>query len=69
MTEVQKEIVLKMCDCNMKIVAVAREMHYYHENIRHHIRKIKEKTGLDPRRFYDLIKLREMVLSERKGMQ
>lgn len=65
MTELQKEIVLKLCDCNMKITAVAREMHYYHESIRQHVRKIKEKTGLDPRCFYDLIKLRKMILAER----
>lgn len=69
MTEIQKEIVLKLCDNNMKVVPTAREMHYSHENIRGHIYRIKKKTGLDPRCFYDLIKLRDMVLAERKEAQ
>lgn len=66
MTKQQKEIILQLCDCNMSPNMVAKKMNYHRNTIIYHLRKIKEKTGLDPMVFNDLVKLKAMA--ERKGI-
>ena len=61
LTEQQKSIIRSMCDNNLSIAAVARELSYHRNAIMYHVEKIKENTGLNPQRFYDLIKLEEIV--------
>lgn len=52
-----KEIVLKLADCNMQISEVARQMFMHRNSIAYHINKIKRITGKDPQNFYDLYDL------------
>jgi len=61
LTEQQKSIIRSMCDNNLSISAVARELSYHRNSIMYHIEKIKEQTGLNPQRYYDLVKLEEMI--------
>ena len=45
------EFIFAMCEENLNCSAVARK-HYVHYNIViYHLKKIKKKTGLDPRIF------------------
>lgn len=66
MKQQYKEIILEMCNCSMNASKVAREMNYSKGNILHHLDKIEEKYGLNPRKFYDLVELRRMALEEMK---
>ncbi len=59
MTDRQKEIVLLMAQCNMNASAVARKAYMHRSNVLYHIEKIEQDTGLDPKNFYDLVKLVE----------
>lgn len=60
LSELEKDLIKAMCACDLKIERVAKCMCYSRGNIVYHIEKIADKTGLDPRKFYDLIKLLEM---------
>lgn len=57
----RREIVLALAEHDLNILAVAREMYFHHNAVRYHCEQIHKKTGLNPRRFYDLVKLVEMV--------
>lgn len=61
LTEHQAEIVKAFADEDMSIMSVARRLNYHYNNICYHLDKIREETGLDPRRFYDLERLLRMV--------
>lgn len=60
LSELEKDLIKTMCDCDLKIKQVAIRMCYSRGNITYHIEKILDKTGLDARKFYDLVKLLEM---------
>ena len=61
MNDLQKSIVLSMAEHNMNKAEVARASYFSRGNVLYHCDVIKAQTGLDPRSFYDLIKLVEMV--------
>ena len=57
----EKELIEKLCDYDMNVTKVARAMYLHRNTVTYRMKKIKEKTGLDPMRFNDLVKLRKMV--------
>lgn len=57
MTDKEKEIIKTLADCNMNVHKTARVMNYHRNTIIYHLLKIKNKTGLEPLNFYDLVKL------------
>ena len=57
----QIEAIVGMAKHNMNIAEVARAYSFSRGNICYHCDVVKEKTGLDPRCFSDLVKLLEMV--------
>lgn len=61
MNDKEIEVIKSMCDCDMNVSRVARELHYHRNSIVYRIEQIKEKTGLNPSCFYDLVKLKEMI--------
>lgn len=61
MSDKEKEIVKKICDCDMNLSLVARELYMHRNTIVYHCDRIKEKTGLNPLKFNDLVKLKDMV--------
>lgn len=64
LTTRQKEIILALADNGMRIRRAADAMYCNHAGLYHHMNNIKDRTGLDPRDFWDLIKLVEMVKGE-----
>lgn len=60
MNEVEKEIVIAFAKCNMNLSETARLVHMHRNSIVYQLEKIQKKTGLQPKRFFDLIKLVEM---------
>lgn len=57
MTEQEAEIILAFARNNMRLNHTAQALHYHVSNVRYHFEKIEKKTGLNPRSFYDLLKL------------
>lgn len=51
------EILHGLADCDMNIAKTSRELFMSRSNLVYHLEKIKEKTGFDPLRFWDLMKL------------
>lgn len=59
--ERKREIVLAFAECSMSLSATAKKLHFHRNNIEYHLEQTRKKTGLNPRNFYDLIKLLEIV--------
>ena len=57
----EQEVVLAMADCDLRQASVARRLDTMPSAIQYNIERIITKTGLDPRRFYDLQDLLDMV--------
>ena len=56
-----KTVVLAMADYDMNEAQVGRLMHYRRNTIAYHCEQIFAQTGLNPKKFYDLVKLVELV--------
>lgn len=57
MNEREKQAVLMMAECNMNSSLVARKMGCNRTSVIWALDKVQEKTGLDPRNFYNLVEL------------
>ena len=64
LTPMQKEVILALADCGMKKFAAAKKMFVHYNTIEYHVYQIIRKTGKDPRKFYDLLDLVQMVKGE-----
>jgi len=67
LTPHSREIILAFADSNMNLAAVARQVFMSRGGVRYHFDKIKERTGLDPGDFYDLIELVKLVEAYEEG--
>lgn len=65
--ERKREIILAMAECNMNESEVSRKLHFHRNNVVYHCEQVREKIGLNPRNFYDLVKLVEMVKEDNNG--
>lgn len=61
LTAIEKEIILMMADCDLKMAEVGKRIGYCRGAVFYHSRRIQQKTGLNPRSFYDLLILLDMV--------
>ena len=61
LTEREKRILWSMFRHSLNASAAGREMYYGKNTIVYHLDKIKTKTGLDPRNFFDAVELLEML--------
>ena len=69
MTEKQAKIIVAMAQNDLNMAKTSRATFYHFQNVRYHVNEIEKKTGLDPRKFYDMLKLlpeAEAVLERRK---
>ena len=53
------KILLVFADCNMSVRATAKKVYLSGTAVYTRFRRIKEKTGLDPLEFWDLVHLLE----------
>ena len=61
MTDQDKLVILALADNRMNISDTARALSIHRNSVVYHIEKIKKEIGLDPRDFYDLCELLDMV--------
>lgn len=64
LTAIEKEIILLMADCDLKMTEVGQQIGYCRGAVFYHLKRIHQKTGLNPRSFYDLLLLLDMVNEE-----
>ena len=57
----QQNTLLALAESDMNVTAVAKKMYLNRNTVVYRLDRIKAKTGLDPRRFYDLVKLLELL--------
>ena len=65
LSDLDKEIILAFAKCDMRPTRVSKKIYVCRGTVIYHMKKIKEKTGLDIRKFYDLCKLLQMVNERR----
>lgn len=61
MNKEDAHIVVAMANHNMNATDVARAIFSHRNKVLYHLDKVKQQTGLDPRRFYDLVELVKMA--------
>lgn len=61
MNKEDAHIVVAMANHNMNVTDVARVIFTHRNTVLYHLNKVKQQTGLDPRRFYDLVELVKMA--------
>ena len=61
LSNLDKEIIRAFAQYDMRPYRVAKNIYVCKATVTYHAKKIKEKTGLDIRKFYDLCKLIEMI--------
>ena len=61
LTEQEIRIIKALAENNMKVKTAAQSIPASHMYIRYNIDKLKRKTGLDPHKFFDLMKLYQMM--------
>ena len=67
MTEMDKKVILALAECDMCVSRTGRKLYMHHNSIMYHVRRIREITGLDPKKFYDLQRLVEEVKNDKHG--
>jgi sugar diacid utilization regulator len=65
MTELDWEIIHQYADHDMSVSATAKAMYMHENTIRYHLEKTYEVTGMNPRKFHDLVKLLNAELVEK----
>lgn len=61
LTDLDKEIILAMADCNMCDSKVSRKLYVYRTTVGYRAKRIKEVTGLNIKNFYELCSLVSML--------
>lgn len=59
--DIDLKIIELMADLDMSIPKVASMLHFNVSSVRCRVQKIRRITGLDPKCFYDLVRLIEII--------
>ena len=61
LSRVDVEILTALANCRMNISATARKSRYDRKTVEYHLGRVHSATGLDPKNFWDLHKLLNML--------
>lgn len=64
-TDRDGEVIKCLAEKDLCMTAVAKAQHYHVNTIEYHVRRITEKTGLNPTKFYDMVELLRRI--EKQG--
>ena len=67
LSDKNKALILALAECDMNEAKVGRLMHYRRNTVAYHYKRIFAETGLNPSKFYDLVKLVELVKEGKDG--
>lgn len=60
LTDAERETILAYAKCDMNVSATSEAVFTSRNAVDYRLQRIKEKIGLDPKCFYDLVKLVDM---------
>lgn len=60
-SDIQRTIILALAECDLKVGRVADKLYRNKNGVCYHIEKIEKLTGKNPRKFYDLVDLLQMI--------
>ena len=63
LTDLDREIVQAFADNDMNVARTAEAVYMHRNSVNYHLDKVKRLTGLNPCKFYDLVKL----VTEKEG--
>lgn len=61
LSTIDLEVLKAYMDANMVCTEAAKSLYMSSSNIDYHLNQIKHYSGLNPKNFYDLVKLMEVV--------
>lgn len=61
LTKHEQQILIAYAECDMNTAEVSKKLYMHRNTIKYHLDKICKKTGLNPNKFYDLIKLLKII--------
>lgn len=64
LTEFDKECVLMYAKCDMSTVSAGKSLFIHPNTLVYHLKQVHKKTGLNPRKFFDLVKLMDLLGGE-----
>lgn len=60
-------ILLAFADNNMSATATSRQLFMHVNSVYYHLNRVKHATGLDPKKFYDLVELTSLYKEDANG--
>lgn len=60
-TETDIACVLAYAECGMRAKVAGEKLHYHPSTVAYHLRQVTARTGLDPRKFYELVRIVGMI--------
>lgn len=60
--DVERNVIMAMADENLRVSKAANSLYLHINTVVYHLDQIQEITGLDPRKFYDLVELIDMLM-------
>lgn len=61
LTRVDVDVIMAYAECGMRIVTAANAIHYARMTVEYHLISVFRKTGLNPKKFYDLVELIRLI--------
>lgn len=61
LTRVDVDVIMAYAECGMRLVTTAKAIHYANMTIEYHLVSVYKKTGLNPKKFYDLVELIRLI--------
>ena len=66
LNEIDKEVILAFAANNMNICKTASKVYLHRNTVAYRLNKIKDETGLNPFKFYDLLQLLRIIVEEQR---
>ena len=63
----ERVIVVAYADNNMNIAETAKALNYHRNSIAYHLDQIHKRTGINPKNFYDLVRLIDHIRETDSG--
>lgn len=60
--DVERNVIMAMADENLCVSKAANSLYLHRNTVVYHLDQIQMITGLDPRKFYDLVELIDMLM-------
>lgn len=68
LSEFERRIIIAFADNDMRIAQVSRMFHYNDATITYHFERVHKRTGLNPRKFHDLVRLIQYIRAADSGV-